>query len=296
MPVVVSWVSVVVRAAALEERWPGGAAGFLGAFAPDRACRDAELVAVRLLEPREALEVVRRLVERGIDAHDGDGDAVVVSEEAGPAGWRAWLELAAVGLPDGTRVLAARHAGSEETGVATPQGWRGPAGWIARLRPADRPLRFLRRDPEAAVYVDRLNGEHVVVPLGPPVVVAILGADGRRHEVLADVARTADAIEVGLMHRDRLDDGEGMLFLFPREGRHAFWMKNTRIPLDILFADRHGLVVGAALRARPMSLRRHPCPRAQRVLEVPGGWAEARGIGVGDRIVVAPHGLLHADA
>ncbi len=284
MPVVVSWVSVVVRAAALEERWPGGAAAFAACFPPDRACRDDWLASAAFPDPGEALEVVRRLARHGIDARQGEGDAALVGQEAGPAGWWPWLELAAVGLPDGGRVLVARHAGSEETSVATPPGWRGPSGRIAALRPADRPLRFLRRDPEAAVYRDRLSGELVVVPLGPPARVAVVGVDGRRHEVLADVVRTPEAVELGLMHRDRLEDGAGMLFLFPREGPHSFWMKNTRVPLDILFADRHGVVTGLAARTRPMSLRRHPCARAQRVLEVPGGWAEARGIGVGDRI------------
>jgi uncharacterized membrane protein (UPF0127 family) len=61
-------------------------------------------------------------------------------------------------------------------------------------------------------------------------------------------------------------------------------MKNTLIPLDLIFVSGEGRVVGVVSRAEPLSLAPRTGGRCRSVLEVPGGWAEARGVAPGDRV------------
>lgn len=90
----------------------------------------------------------------------------------------------------------------------------------------------------------------------------------------------------GLMYRDGLRPGTGMLFLFPAEGHYPFWMKNTRIPLDMIWIDSAKKVVHVKHRVPPCTW--DPCPsyppnvNAQYVLELAGGVAAEHAIAVGD--------------
>jgi uncharacterized membrane protein (UPF0127 family) len=100
-------------------------------------------------------------------------------------------------------------------------------------------------------------------------------------EVVADDASRAR----GLMYRDRLPDGHGMLFVFDEESDHAFWMKNTLIPLDMIFIGSDRRVAGVHANATPLSLAPVSVGRPSRwVLEVAGGYAARAGIAVGDRV------------
>ena len=100
-------------------------------------------------------------------------------------------------------------------------------------------------------------------------------------EVVADDASRAR----GLMYRDRLPDGHGMLFVFDDESDHAFWMKNTLIPLDMIFIGSDRRIAGVHANATPLSLAPVSVGRPSRwVLEVAGGYAARAGIAVGDRV------------
>ncbi len=121
-------------------------------------------------------------------------------------------------------------------------------------------------------------------------------AGGKRFyvEIAADDAARAQ----GLMFRDFLADNRGMFFVFRREAPRAFWMMNTRIPLDIIYLDRDLRVVSIVENARPC--RRAPCPSypsegpAQFVLEVNAGQAEALGLAPGDQLTVGEIDLTAA--
>jgi uncharacterized membrane protein (UPF0127 family) len=119
-------------------------------------------------------------------------------------------------------------------------------------------------------------------PGGPPRVVVESG--GKAHAVAVELAADPAARERGLMFRQELPEGRGMLFVFEEEEEHSFWMKNTLIPLDLIFVSGEGRVVGVVSRAEPLSLAPRTGGRCRSVLEVPGGWAEARGVAPGDRV------------
>lgn len=86
----------------------------------------------------------------------------------------------------------------------------------------------------------------------------------------------------GLMNRDSMPTGAGMLFVYDKPGPVAFWMKNTLIPLDMVFADASGTVISVHENAVPLD--ETPIPGGtsiQFVLEINGGLAGALGIGEG---------------
>jgi len=104
----------------------------------------------------------------------------------------------------------------------------------------------------------------------------------------AEIAVTATERGRGLMNRDTLAKDRGMLFVFPEEGLHRFWMKNTRIELDIIFIAGDRRVVSISHRAQPC--RKEPCDlyspegNVAYVLEIAGGLATAYGFAAGDLV------------
>jgi uncharacterized membrane protein (UPF0127 family) len=107
---------------------------------------------------------------------------------------------------------------------------------------------------------------------------------GGRHAVSVEIARTEPDRAKGLMHRRALAPDAGMLFLFDETAEHPFWMKNTLIPLDMIFIGEDGRIVGIVARAVPGDLSARSGGPSRYVLEVNGGWAEAHGVAPGDRV------------
>ncbi len=113
----------------------------------------------------------------------------------------------------------------------------------------------------------------------------VIRTASREIEVAVELARTEQERARGLMFRDRLGPDQGMLFVFPTDEPHDFWMKNTLIPLDMIFIDGLGNVVDIVAQAQPLTeTLRHGGP-SRYVLEVAGGWADDRGVKVGDRVL-----------
>ena len=100
-----------------------------------------------------------------------------------------------------------------------------------------------------------------------------------------EISRTESERNQGLMYRQSMRDGEAMLFIFDKAAPRAFWMKNTYISLDIIYIASDFSIVSIAKSTKPLSEQsvRSGVP-ARYVVEVPGGFVDAYGIGVGDRI------------
>lgn len=89
--------------------------------------------------------------------------------------------------------------------------------------------------------------------------------------------------EHGLMNRTHIPEGEGMLFLFDVPRPVHMWMKNTLVPLDMIFIDTHGVITEIAERTTPGSEKNIGTgDQVRAVLEVAGGTVEGHHIAVGD--------------
>jgi uncharacterized membrane protein (UPF0127 family) len=114
---------------------------------------------------------------------------------------------------------------------------------------------------------------------------SIVTAAGTKLKFQVEIASSFEEKARGLMYRDALAANAGMLFVYPKELTQAMWMKNTMIPLDILFIRRDGRISHIYERAVPQSLDTITSHgRVLAVLELRGGTAARLGITKGDRV------------
>ena len=114
---------------------------------------------------------------------------------------------------------------------------------------------------------------------------SIITSNGSKHNFLVEVARTEEEKKIGLMFRRTLAKNAGMLFLYKREALRLMWMKNTFIPLDILFIDKKGVIKRVVKRTTPHSLATISSRQSVlAVLELRGGITSSLEIKKGDRI------------
>ena len=128
--------------------------------------------------------------------------------------------------------------------------------------------------PAAAAAPAQANesGPKIILPDGFSVHVEIASDDATREQ--------------GLMYRDHLADDHGMIFVFVQDGLYPFWMKNTLIPLDMIWLDANKNVVFVASNVPPC--KADPCPNfgpgttpAHFVLETASGVAAKHGVAIG---------------
>lgn len=122
-------------------------------------------------------------------------------------------------------------------------------------------------------------------PAGLEQIPLTVRSDGRRHNFVVEVARTPEEQAQGLMHRQAMEPNRGMLFPYDPPQPASFWMKNTSIPLDIIFIRPDGTIGRIARNTEPMSL--DPIPSLEpvsAVLEIAGGRAAELGIEPGDTV------------
>jgi uncharacterized protein len=101
----------------------------------------------------------------------------------------------------------------------------------------------------------------------------------------SEIADTPEERARGLMHRKTMATDHGMIFLFPDERPRSFWMKNTLIPLDMLFIRADRTILGIVENATPLTLTGRSVPGdSQFVLEVNGGQASERGLASGQKV------------
>ncbi len=116
--------------------------------------------------------------------------------------------------------------------------------------------------------------------------VDLMGGGGTTT-ISVEIADTPFEQEKGLMNRTSLPDSSGMLFIFSGDVRRSFWMQNTPLPLDMIFVDSGLIIVDINHNATPFDetifTSSKPC---RYVVEVNGGFCEAHGITIGDKIKI----------
>ncbi|MBI4150071.1 DUF192 domain-containing protein [Candidatus Woesearchaeota archaeon] len=116
----------------------------------------------------------------------------------------------------------------------------------------------------------------------------VLHTENGTTTVSVEIADTLAEQQQGLMYRTALEQNKGMLFIFAQAREVGFWMKNTKIPLDMLFIDSNKTIFFIEHNAQPCIA--DPCPTygpnapVQYVLEMNGGFAKEKHIKVGDKI------------
>ena len=107
-------------------------------------------------------------------------------------------------------------------------------------------------------------------------------------ELYVEIADTEESRESGLMYRNFLPENQGMLFVFDSEDYHAFWMRNTYIPLDIIWIDQNSKIVDIKTDFKPCTMPNceayKPIKKAMYVVEVNTGWTEKNNVKVGDSV------------
>jgi hypothetical protein len=115
--------------------------------------------------------------------------------------------------------------------------------------------------------------------------VRIIKKDGNMVKVQVEVARNPAERNLGLMYRKSLGKNKGMLFVFDEEKKQTFVMKNTYIPLDMIFISRDMRIEGWVENATPLSQQQYAIDKpSQYVLEVNAFFCKDQGIATGDEI------------
>ena len=100
-----------------------------------------------------------------------------------------------------------------------------------------------------------------------------------------EIAQDDSKRQLGLMYRDKLAENQGMIFVFDGDDTRSFWMKNTVLPLDMIFVNSHNQIVTIHKNTTPYSEQSYTSTKpAQFVVEVNAGYTDRHKISVGDHI------------
>lgn len=133
------------------------------------------------------------------------------------------------------------------------------------------------------IYVKQKEDSKAAFPTGN---IKFLTKNGEKNFFI-EIAEEKHEQKKGLMFRKQLDENSGMLFVFEDQMRISMWMKNTYIPLDMVFIDSSLKVVEIVRNTNPLSEKiissREP---ARYVLEINAGMAEKSGLNIGDSVII----------
>ncbi len=115
----------------------------------------------------------------------------------------------------------------------------------------------------------------------------IINKSEKKCRIDLEIADSPEKWEKGLMHRKNLPDNSGMIFVFEKPHRIAFWMKDTLIPLDIIVISSDLFVIEFKKNLVPMSEELITSDELTTcIIEVNGGYSERNGIGIGDKVIL----------
>lgn len=151
------------------------------------------------------------------------------------------------------------------------------------------------KDAECAMYLRCVEAKCVRPPAlegkpspGPTPALAFITARGE-VQFRVELAIAPEERSRGLMYRPKMHPEWGMLFVYPKDREMVFWMKNTYMPLDMVFINDAREVVGVVAEATPLTLdeRKVPGTQSRYVLELAGGVAAKHGIQAGQKVIFA---------
>ncbi|GMO48824.1 MAG: DUF192 domain-containing protein [Termitinemataceae bacterium] len=116
--------------------------------------------------------------------------------------------------------------------------------------------------------------------------IIIENSDGSKIGIEAEIADTEEQRAKGLMFRKKLNDGEGMLFVFQKDEMLSFWMKNTLLPLSIAYINREFIIVNIFDMYPHNEVGVHSTRSVRYALEVPQGFFERQNIVVGNKLTL----------
>lgn len=135
---------------------------------------------------------------------------------------------------------------------------------------------------------DRLKAQKL------PVQDVVLKTASEEIALTVEIADSAEERKTGLMYRDELDKGRGMLFIFPESAPRNFWMKNTEMALDVIFLNSEKEVISFVENMEPCGIE-DDAPAAcalfsskrpaMYALEVASGFIKEKGVKVGDKLI-----------
>ena len=115
---------------------------------------------------------------------------------------------------------------------------------------------------------------------------SIQAADGKKVDYEVEIAATTEARRTGLMYRKEMQSNRGMLLDFGRPENVAIWMKNTYLPLDIIYINAQGIITKIVENAKPLSTNNMDSDTPVRaVLELNAGQVAYQGFAVGDKVI-----------
>lgn len=125
-------------------------------------------------------------------------------------------------------------------------------------------------------YMFRKNGELTFLDsIGKPIT-----------KINIEIAKTDFDRQLGLMYRKEMEITQGMLFIFPDEERQSFWMRNTNIPLDMIFVNSQNKIITIHKNTKPLSDQSYASTGpAKYVIETVSGFTDKFNINVGDKIL-----------
>ena len=115
--------------------------------------------------------------------------------------------------------------------------------------------------------------------------VVVKTKDGEEFSFVSEMALTPEQQSMGMMFRTEMAPNEGMLFVFTETRRASFWMRNTLIPLDMIFVRPNGRIANIITASPETDTSRRSNGRVLAVFEIPGGRAAELGIKSGDLVV-----------
>jgi hypothetical protein len=171
MAVLIEATSVVIRADAIVNKFPGGWDGFKNIVPNQTLCADNELVRLGFMSPQDVEAFVKKLESNGLlFLRDSEAVDIAVADQIhGLASKCSWLEFGHVDIDgNGSRVAACRLTGSQSMQVVTPPDWKfegslsSSFGFVPSEH-ADRGIKFLRHENGLDVYFNPLTGKEVYV-------------------------------------------------------------------------------------------------------------------------------------